>query len=222
MGSSKRFRQEWNATLDRVGWTPKDRLAWAVRAVQASRRDLTPGDRDNLRRELGVFASGPKGGGAEWSAEEGILGPEEKDMPGVLEELGRILQAAVKRERVTVARRVAALSLVWDPGLQEGPYPRSPHFVLWDHDEDDDWEIRAKRVLCRLLVEHGHLLKECGAPEPRGGQGDTCGTWFVANRSRQAYCSPRCQTRAATRAYRVTHVAGQTKSKRTQRRRAAR
>lgn len=223
MRKQDRFREEWSATLDRVGWTPKERLAWAVRTVQAPRRALTPGDRDNLRRDLGVFASGgPKGGGAEWSAEEGIAGPPEGEVRSILEDLARILQAAVKHEPVTVARRVAELSVFWDPGFQEGPYRRPPGFVLWDQDEDHDWGISARCVLSRLLVEHGHLLKECSAPELRGGPEEKCGTWFVANRPRQAYCSSRCQTRAATRAYRAAHAARQVMKKKAPKRRTGR
>ena len=84
-------------------------------------------------------------------------------MRAVLSEMARILQAAVNREPVTVARRVAVLSVFWDTGIQEAPYRRLSGFVLWDRDEYQGWAMGAKRVLSRLLVEHGHQLKECSA-----------------------------------------------------------
>jgi hypothetical protein len=189
----------WHAILDRVGWSPLDRLRWAVRSVERGHR-LTAGEQEDLRAELAVFAGlGPVGGGAEW--EDGqIRKPQADEVQPILSEIGRLLQAAVNRERVLVARRVADLSLTWDA--------RAGRFMEWDDDEDDDWSLRARRVLARLLREYGHLLKECPAPAPKEHDG-TCETWFVATRPRQGFCSPRCQSRAATRRFRTKPAVAQ-------------
>jgi hypothetical protein len=188
-----RERQQWDAILNRVGWEPRERLAWAVRRVQQeSRREMSPGEREDLRAEVAVFSSGVKGGGASWTRGE-LNRPAAEEINGILVQLGRILQAAVNRERVTVARGVRELSLTW------GPRGR---FLLWDDGDDRDWNLRARQVLARLLVDSGHLLKECRAPAWRGKPGETCETWFVANRPKQDYCSATCQRRAARRAFR--------------------
>jgi hypothetical protein len=63
-----RERQQWDAILNRVGWEPREHLAWAVRRVQEeSRREMSPGEREDLRAEVAVFSSGVKGGVASWT-----------------------------------------------------------------------------------------------------------------------------------------------------------
>ena len=68
--------------------------------------------------------------------------------------------------------------------------------------EFSGWLGRASAYFLRTVLIGGHLLKICPAPTSRGKDGELCDTRFVASRPNQAYCSARCQTRAATRAYR--------------------
>ena len=68
--------------------------------------------------------------------------------------------------------------------------------------EFSGWLGRARAYFLRTVLIGGHLLKICPAPTSRGKDGELCDTRFVASRPNQAYCSARCQTRAATRAYR--------------------
>jgi len=49
-------------------------------------------------------------------------------------------------------------------------------------------------------------VKECPAPLARGAKDERCGRWFLAGRPNQIYCSPRCQSRATTRAARETQA----------------
>jgi hypothetical protein len=183
--------KEWNTILDRVGRARSSRLRWVVERVQESRRGMTAGQHEDLRRELALFASD---GGGTWD-ETGLDVPRAEEVSEILAALEGIIAGAVKRERVSIARRVGELFLVWSESEER--------FRFWDDDDDDSWELQAKHALARLLVDCGNLLKECPAPSPRAGEGTTCETWFVANRPRQVYCSATCQSRAATRAFRT-------------------
>ncbi len=139
-----------------------------------------------------MFASGVKGGGASGTA-TALDAPTEAEAREMLAHFRRLLQAAVNREPVPLGRDVVESRLTWDA--------RDQRFRLWASREETNWILRTSRVLGRLLEEHGHHLRQCPAPEPRE-PAVRCGTWFVAERPRQTYCSARCQSRAATRAYR--------------------
>ncbi|MBI4537171.1 MAG: hypothetical protein HY712_04350 [candidate division NC10 bacterium] len=185
----------------RVGTTPRERLAWVVAAVQRQPKDMTPGDRQNLRVEMAGFYH------FETHAQGTPYIPTEEEAQEALRAFGQAIQRAVRRERISAGeiiteatgRRVRAgelvsdLAAVWDSG--------AGRFVAWDC-TTAEWPTRATFALVRLIVESGHLLKECPAPASRGKEGEMCGVWFVANRPTQEYCSGTCQSRASTRAAR--------------------
>jgi hypothetical protein len=156
---------------------------------------MTPADWDNLRSELAVFAVAGVGGAA-GDRHGSLLRPELDEAKSILRGLGEMIAAAVRRERVDVGRSIVHNRLVWD--VETGRYTTIP---LGPYGSGEGWASRDRRMLARLLEEHGHLVKECPAPEARD-PATQCAVWFVANRPRQAYCSPRCQSRAATQAYR--------------------
>jgi hypothetical protein len=195
VATNDEFGQMWRAILSRVGYAPRDRLAWVVREVQKKRDDMTPADRDNLRSELAVFTVAGVGGAA-GDRYGNLLRPEPDEAKSILDELGVMIASAVRRERVNVGPILVRNRLVWDTETRRyttipmGPYGAS-----------EGWSSRARRMLARLLEENGHFLRECPAPEARDPEAQ-CAIWFVANRPRQLYCSPRCQSRAATQAYR--------------------
>jgi hypothetical protein len=171
-----------------------DRLRWAVQQMQQGRRGLTPGQREDLRGQLTVFAGlGPAGGGAEWVDGDLVKVPAEEVVP-ILTAMEGMIAAAVNRHTVMVPRPVAPYDEVsWDA--------RRRRFISWSDDlQDTDWQWRAQRVLGRMLLERGHLVRSCPAPASRDD--GPCAEWFVATSDRQGYCSPRCQSRAATRRFR--------------------
>lgn len=187
--------------LPRIGTQPRERLAWLVRVVQRRPGELTAGDRENLRLELGsfIYADGPFRGIGTVSFREGRPVytnwlPEEKVEP-ILRRLGEMVGTAVQREPVLIAKGWRAAYLWWRE--EEGRYEETPPGSL-------NWHERAARALANLLRDYGHLLRECPAPAVRAKDAEeTCGTWFVAARPDQEYCSPTCRSRAGARAFRA-------------------
>lgn len=195
MTTQDKLHQLWNAILGRIGPSSPERLAWIVREVQKVRDDRTPADWDNLRTELAVFVV--VGVGGAFADPHGkVHRPELDEAKLILRELGAMIASAVGRERVDVGSTLIRNRLVWDTAT--GRYTTIP---MGPYGAGEGWSSRLRRKLARLLEEHGHSLKECPAPETRDPKA-RCGVWFVANRPRQSYCSARCQSRAATQAYR--------------------
>jgi len=83
----------------------------------------------------------------------------------------------------------------------------------WDHGKRDPVDV----LLEQLIPTYGHLIKVCAAPPARGEAGERCGTWFVAWRPPQIFCSPKCHNRAGAKAFREKK---KEKDKRKRRRRA--
>ncbi len=54
-------------------------------------------------------------------------------------------------------------------------------------------------ALYDLILNYGHLIKQCPAPARRAKEDERCGKWFVAERPNQQYCSSRCLSRKTTR-----------------------
>jgi hypothetical protein len=195
VATNDEFGHMWRAILGRVGYTPRDRLAWVVREVQKKRHDMTPADRDNLRSELAVFVMAGVGG-AVGDRHGNLFRPELDEVKSILDELYAMIASAVRRERVNVGPTLVRNRLVWD--TETCRYTTIP---MGPYGAGEGWSSRGRRMLARLIEENGHFLRECPAPEARDPAAQ-CGSWFVANRPRQLYCSPRCQSRAATQAYR--------------------
>lgn len=196
----------------RIGTTPRDRLAWVVGLVQRNPKEMTPGDRENLGLELAGFYHFE----ARAKGEPYIYSDEE--VQEVLRAFGVVIERAVQRERISVGGIMQEVEKAF---AGKGGRPQHPHrpgdiltdlAVVWDDQggrfipweaEVAAWTTRAVRALVRLIMGYGHLVKECPAPAPRGEEGETCGTWFVAKRPNQEYCSATCQSRATTRANRT-------------------
>jgi hypothetical protein len=122
--------------------------------------------------------------------------PTEKEAKEALTRMGEIIEAAVKRQPITLAPVRGIQGLCW-----------VPEFSGWvknmSHDVEPSYADSVASALGDLLEKVGALLKECPAPAIRAKEGETCGEWFVANRPRQEYCSAKCQSRASTRATRA-------------------
>ncbi len=192
----------WRLYAERVGDTPRAHLEWALRQIESYQ--LTPADRENQRLEIAAFVARrqvkPVWTGVLEGSDEKVDAPTDKEVKQVLEGFRVMLTAAKERREVHIGqikiRRVA----------QWAELPANKYVRYEIHDEvesDETWELRARVVLGRAIGKAGHLLKECPAPAPRGEPGDTCGTWFVAKRPNQEYCSATCQSRASTRAART-------------------
>ena len=187
----QRFTDYVNSILLRIGETPRERLEWAVRMVQKNPRTMMPGDWSNARQEIAVFVAVQPDGRID--CDKRIDVPSDAETRATLRAFGDAIKKVVLREPVPLASFTSKVELHWFPAHQR--------FIERERTETK-WLTRAMRALGRLILDHGHLIKECPALAPRGKEGDKCGRWFVATRPRQEYCSTRCQTRASTRASR--------------------
>lgn len=177
-------------------------LRWALSLVDkpGGWNGLTPGDRQNLRMEIGCFAGSiyQTNNGRVLPIDDIPPPPTEKEVQQVLLMFDEMLWAAIRREPVVYEDVRGKKRLVWRylPGVGER-YDYEFHFS-----PKRRWLEMASIELTVAIHDYGHLLKLCPAPASRGKDGEVCDTRFVASRPNQAYCSARCQTRAATRAYR--------------------
>lgn len=190
----KRARE---VALDRIGRTPRERLAWVVSLAEKAPKDFLPGDWENLRLELAVFCSyGPSGFYEAGLAARGgeIVRPSVEEAKQLHTMLGEMILLAIQRKRIPLGSVTREPVVSWDN--------RGKRFLWAEVPYRKGWSLRAKEVLAALLVDFGHLVKECPAPAPRGQEGEACGTWFVAGRPNQDYCTPQCRSRATTRMYR--------------------
>ena len=186
----------------RVGVSAKDRLPWAIAFAQRPPESMTQGDWANAQAELAVFLGAEPGPPLEelWRVGRGKAEAAQRAFR-------RVLDGVVRRRDVPLGRH--ELFLNWLPWPRTSP-PRG--MARWPHGDGRyslihlDRKRPAVAALHRLgqdLELAGHFLKACPAPAPRGKLSESCGRWFIQRRPQQAYCSPRCQSRASTRAYRT-------------------
>jgi len=194
--------QEVRRAARRVGVTSENRLAWAIAFAQRSPETMTQGDWVNAQSELAALL------GAEPGSPLELLWPVGRRETEVAQRtFRRVLDAAVRRRDVPLGRH--ELFLDWLPWPRSSP-PRG--MARWPPGDGRyslihlDRKRPAAAALHRLgqdLELAGHFLKACPAPAPRGKPTESCGRWFIQRRPQQAYCSPQCQSRASTRAYRA-------------------
>lgn len=182
--------------------TPRDQLAWAIRLAKPGPPAVTEDDWWDLRQDLVRFAearpvfgqagyeifAGRKAVGVrrEWAST-----PSQDEAEQTLTAFQEIFTAVIRRQRADLGKIETRPALLWAKDVNRFVLKESGAGIV----------DRAVLVLARLLEEFGHLVKECPAPAPRGTR-KACGTWFVASRPNQTYCSARCQSRATTRASR--------------------
>jgi hypothetical protein len=169
----------------------RKRLEWAIHLAEQSPKTITPGDWENFRHEISAFC---QEAGPTWAPRVGetVALPSEDEARSIHKALGEMIANAVQRKPTSLGMYARGDDLFWNEW--------QGRFSLGSSGEG--WHRQAMNTLAHLLVEFGHLVRECPALKPRGEEGETCGTWFVANRPRQTFCSPRCQSRATTKAYR--------------------
>lgn len=188
--------------LQRVGGTYLEKARWALSLVDkpGGWNGLTPGQRQDLLNEIGVFCADPE---TNLAGAFVILGtdaldagpPPEGEARKILEMFDAMLWAAIRHEPIPFTPRGGSQTLRWEEDMGRYGLLRERH--PWK-----GWMEAARCELECMIYECGHLLRLCPAPALRAKSGETCDVRFVASRPNQAYCSARCQTRAATRAYR--------------------
>lgn len=195
---------------------PRRRLEWVVNLVGNEGR--IPKEEDKSRTLLAemysfVAAAGLVGTGPLWTARiDAIFStrPETREPVRrfhnrILKAWQNMIQCALNREAVFVVRDHASVVLTWS--LTRSRFIEETWFF-------EEYPVSAARALGKLLVDYGHLVKECPAPKLRGKPGELCETWFVASRPNKLYCSSACQSRATTSRERVGSVKPKRKKKR--------
>jgi hypothetical protein len=203
----------------RVGRTAAARLQWVLDFARRPLEGLTDGDWSNLRRELVAFhltsvppqwARRPK---ATALLEQRATNPEtfpidpvelpsRDDVRRIQEALRRLADDFLHKGEARIPPLKTFLVGLRSKGRFPGgviQVPEDPGVTSVDGVPVFNLvnETLGQLALLNLLVGFDALVREC--PEPK------CRRWFVAGRRNQLYCGVRCQTRAATRAWRKAH-----------------
>ena len=203
---------EWmDIIYPRIGKTKRDRLAWLISLAQNSfslnrekekvLKVMMPGAWADRKVELAFFASLTTDG---LSVEDGKIDMTEDQVKAILLRVNEMMKAAVNREEIRIDPFSCGGYLSWN--ASSGRYD-------WK-EVTEGWTGRMIKTTIDLILEYGHLIRKCPAPPKHDKRGTECGTWFLANREDQQYCSARCQSRSTTRAARARGKAKELAQKR--------
>ena len=195
----------------RVGRTPQARLQWVLDFTQ---RDLdaliTRGDWVNLQLEFAAFSTylilhdqvrDRRVREDRWSQGQHDWGRTRAELPSASElreaQVGfrGIVERLDEKGSVTVGPISTSYNIVRLDRTEIPPTRRSSF-----HEWFTSGGVAGLIPFLHLLGAFAHLVERC--PEPR------CQRWFVAGRTNQRYCGPRCQSRATTRASRERRATG--------------
>ncbi len=188
--------EEIDAARARVGATGMERLSWAIRFAQKDLRSATDGERYHLWTELWAF-----GQDASWEETEGV----HREFQRIISELLRLGRTRIGpfQYQTEIDLRGPGLGRDMRSFVRITPAGGRGRTTVFVHDQlIYDRGRNALDILRLLLGFYANLVKACPAPKARSAHGEPCGTWFLANRPNQRYCSTRCQNRANVRAYR--------------------
>jgi len=194
-----RVGQQFALYRTRVGSRPIDRLTWALRLAQRPRDTITAADWENIRHEIAASleTSGHRG-----ESVQSVHLPDVGEAQEIQVELATFFGKLLRGEEIYPK-----------PSLRRPTYRLNRGSGRWER-----WELGTPDLVDALLEvlipAWGHLIRECAALRVRGKGEERCGTWFVAWRPYQIYCSARCHNRAGARAFR------ERAARRTNRRRA--
>ncbi len=191
------------ATLHRMKARAGGLLAWAIDFAQTEPDGLAPTGWYNLRLELAAFLIPFS---VEAPQRYGSM-PSDDEVREVHESFARIFSTLMRDHRVKIGRYDVELDVdrngVAGIGLRSAS--RTGPYITW-------------LMLLIFEVRGQYMIRTCPAPAPRARKGQACGRWFLASRDTQIYCSRRCQSRAATQAFRHAGSAGGSKIKKAGRR----
>lgn len=204
---------EWmDVGFPRIGRTRKEHLAWIIGVIQNSFRiiegeaipNMTRGDLDNRKIEFSLFGLFPNliDEGVFISADKMEMNDEE--VKSILIKVRSIIERVAERREIEIDPFSCGGTLSWSDS----------HRTYYWKETAEGWTGKIIRALIDLIIEYGHLIRKCPAPAWHDKKGRECGTWFLANRDDQQYCSARCQSRATTRAARAREKAKELTQKR--------
>lgn len=182
------IKPELLEALNRIPNEHRLRLEWIIDLVEKPRQWIkNPEMKKKLDSDIYAFivrqSLAPFGGPGLYLKTH----PREKANEIILRNWSAMIRGVINREKIHVAN--AEINLMWWP-----PKKRFLEMTI----RDDYYEDSASRALGKLLIEYGHLVKQCPAPALRGKKGETCEAVFVASRPNQNYHSSACQSRAST------------------------
>ncbi len=187
--------------LSRVGVMPRDRLSWVFRVVNRYRlhqgADWLPGDWDNMRSELAVFAgigeTLPEWGGIELHRQTGdiVHRPARDETDAILARLHQMVDDAEHHRPFSAPPFRMKRASTWDAAA--GRYQCAE---TWEDLDRATWEDRVRYAFASLLNAEGHRIQRCPSALPH--EGKRCGNYFLKSK-RQKYCSKTCTSREMTR-----------------------
>ena len=206
-------RPGFDIYLARVGATPAAQLAWVFRWLNVYRThqgaDWSPGDWDNVSRELAVFSGYGKAlpgwGGVGCDHGEIVERPSPKEVKTILASFQQMVDDAEYHRTIRLPTVEMKQEILWLPKLGR--------YLL--HEEplsQATWEDRARYALAYRLKEEAHRVQRCPARLPH--EGTRCAAFFLKSK-RQKYCSKTCTSREMTRAKRQrdSHPTSHTRTK---------
>ena len=191
------------ATLHRIDARAGGLLAWAIDFTQTELDGLAPTGWYNLRLELAAFLIPFS---VEVSQRYGSMRSDD-EVREVHESFARIFSTLMRDQRVKIGRYDVELDVDRNgvAGIRLQSASRTGPYVTW--------------LMLQIFEVRGqYTIRTCPAPAPRARKGQACGRWFLASRDTQIYCSRRCQSRAATQAFRLGASTGGSKIKKAVRR----
>ncbi len=211
----------------RVGVGPDERLQWAFNFAKADLDSLTPGDWDNLKLEMLVFAITlvlwdefpavkrkrlrPQFGRDKQSKEKievrGI--PTENDLREIQVEFCKHLGNLRTKGEFLIPLDNAQFRVTVDAFHPDGGLTRKLHKFGYMYDTPFYYGISKHplgahtsikiTITQRCLLRFGQLILHF---QEKLKICSECESWFVAQRKTQLYCSKKCQLRVASRTFR--------------------
>ncbi|HEX7124885.1 MAG TPA: hypothetical protein VF406_03800 [Thermodesulfobacteriota bacterium] len=187
--------QEGARELERVSQNRRARLEWALDFAQRRLDQLPEPAWLATQAEVAAF-SRPSGGWFDQPVERSVAAEDE--IRQTQQAFRKIFLALIGTRRATLGpyRFEEVITTRPSVGAEVAPVSESGTTVEYRGLKHDKLMTF---LLARSLEEYAHLIRVCPAPAPRREPGEVCGRWFLAERSNQAYCSPQCQSRTATR-----------------------
>jgi hypothetical protein len=207
----------------RIGVDPIERLKWTLEFAEKDDTQLTAMDRDTLRWQLALFQETPifwwdrlptnyqvlrehfgrarqNLGRFDWQV------PDDELMASVRKEFQKILRRLRAKREYVLSLKFHYLIMLGDS--QTAPPEkrfRAPLYVERLSGSQmlakaGTFQDKAVFKFAELLAGHPGSLRICAE--------EKCSRWFVDRKAAQTYCSPACQSRAATRRQRMAEKKG--------------
>lgn len=194
----RQFHQEMTKARERLTATPHGVIGWLLKFIQTDLESLTPSEWMVLAYEVATFTeddapdrySLPVAASSGWAV-QAIPGetiectlPTRKEATQLQESIRRFLEQFWENGVAPITFSDLTLILAGPGAL----HPRHSSLLIATKPKTKEFEYR----VTMLLVRYGDQIRKC----------EECHRMFLAARSDQLFCDPRCQMRVASRKWR--------------------